>query len=73
MNAVSLVVLLQASGKYRREWVRVDRNVIIIRASPIQRPMCNGVYPYRLKPGTYTEIYRTKSSGLGNVLDFFTQ
>ena len=22
---------------------------------------------------TYTEIYRTKSSGLGNVLDFFTQ
>jgi len=22
---------------------------------------------------TFTEIYRTKSSGLGNVLDFFTQ
>ena len=22
---------------------------------------------------TYTEMYRTKSSGLGNVLDFFTQ
>ena len=22
---------------------------------------------------TYTEIYRTKSDGLGNVLDFFTQ